>query len=84
MKIIKFNEQKKKIEDDMKLNFQSVNSLNSDTSFDDSSAIISIQDYQSVIDTFVPTNAIPTERQIVQEEKVYKYSPKTTVIKNKY
>jgi len=64
VKILRFNEQKKKVEDEVKRNMGTSRcSLVSEHTLGELSEMISISDYQSVMESIVGTNAIPTFRE---------------------
>ena len=71
-KVQKFNEQKKQVEDEILKNLLlTTNTLNTDRSLAELSEMLTIQDYQSVMDSLKGTETVPTARDNVTDKKTH-------------
>ena len=69
-KVIKFDMEKKQVEEEiLKRLCASTNTLNTDRSLTELSEMLTIQDYQSMMESKIGTEAVPTARDDILTEK---------------
>lgn len=71
-KMLKFNDQKREIEEEIQKNLitLSTHSLNTDRSLAELSEMLTIQDYQSIMESHIGTEVLPSSRKPLEDKQI--------------